>query len=68
MNNPRLRLFATLAVSVFLASFAWADEDSYVGILKERDAVLTQILAQREARHAIGTVPEEDVLSARLAL
>lgn len=68
MNIPRIQLFALLAVSSLLASLARADETAHAKILKERDAVLTQILSEREARVATGIGDQEAVLSARLAL
>lgn len=68
MNTPRLRLFVCFAVAPFLAALARADEASYASLLKERDAVLTQILAYRERAVATGIVKEQDVISARVAL
>ena len=68
MNTPHAQLFASFAVSSLFASLAHADETSYAKILKERDAVLSQILAGREARYTSGGVDEEAVPSARLAL
>ena len=68
MTTPRIQLLALLAVSSLFASLARADETAYAKILRERDAVLSQILTGREARSATGAGDEEAVLSARLAL
>ncbi|MEO6003791.1 MAG: hypothetical protein ABIZ04_09950 [Opitutus sp.] len=68
MNTSPLRLLALLAASLLFVSFARADETSYANVLKERDAVLSNILTMREAHFAVGGYDEEAVSSARLAL
>lgn len=68
MKTPRIPLLGLFATSLLFTSLARADEASYAKILKERDAVLSQILTAREAHVAIGGGDEEAVASARLAL
>jgi len=68
MNTPRIQILALLAASSLFAPIARADETTYAMILKERDAVLTRILTEREARIATGIGDDEAVSSARLAL
>ncbi len=68
MNTPRTLLLALFAVSSLFASLARADEAAYAKILKERDSVLSQIVAQREGQFAVGTTDDEALLAARLAL
>ena len=45
-----------------------ADATSYAQILKERDSVLSQILADRESRRSSGTADEDAISAAQLAL
>lgn len=47
MNTPRTLLLALLTVSSLLVSLARADETAYANILKERDSILSQIVAHR---------------------
>ena len=68
MKTPRVPLLVLFATSSLFTSLACANEASYAKILKERDAVLSQILTAREAHVAIGGGDEEAVASARLAL
>jgi hypothetical protein len=68
MNTLRTQILALFAVSSLIASVGRADETAYAKILKDRDAVLSQILTEREARAATGIGDEETVVSARLAL
>lgn len=68
MKTAATRLLLLISVSALLTSFACADETNHAKILKERDAVLSQILAAREARLSTGIGDDEAVLSARLAL
>jgi len=68
MNTPRTLLLVWFVASSLFASLARADEASYAKILKERDAVLSQIVAQRESLFAIGTTDGEALQAARLAL
>lgn len=62
------KILALLAAALLFASLSRADETAHAKILKERDAVLSQILAEREGRVSSGLVDEDAVLSARLAL
>lgn len=65
----RRTLFTLFMISAFALSVARADDAStHAKILKERDAILSQILAGREARMATGGVDDNDIFSARLAL
>lgn len=68
MNILRIRILALLAVSSLFVSVGRADEAAYGKILKERDAVLSQILATREARLKSGAGDEAAITSARLVL
>jgi hypothetical protein len=68
MNTPRIPLLTLLAVSSLFASLVRADEASYAKVLKERETVLSQILAAREVHYTTGGLDEEAVSSARLAL
>ena len=68
MNTPRLPLLTLFAVSSLFASLVRADEASYAKVLKERETVLSQILAAREVHFTTGGLDEEAVSSARLAL
>lgn len=68
MNTPRIQLLVLLAVSSLLAPLAPADETAYAKILKERDAILSEIVTMREGRVATGTVNDEELMAARLAL
>lgn len=47
---------------------ATAAETTYSKILKERDSVLSQIVAERERRFTTGTGDEDALVAARLAL
>ncbi len=68
MKTPRIHLLTLLAALSLFAALARADETPYANILKERDAVLSQILSAREARLTTGGFDEEAVPAARLAL
>lgn len=68
MKTLPARLLAMLAVSSLFASFARANEKAYADILKQREAILSQILTEREGRAATGLADDEAVLAARGAL
>lgn len=68
MNAQRTQLVALLALSSLFVSLGRADELTYSKILKERDSVLSQIVAQREGTFASGTTSDEALVAARLAL
>jgi hypothetical protein len=68
MKTLRIQLLTLSAATSLFASLAVADETAYAKILKERDAVLSKILSDREARLATGGISEEAVPEARLAL
>lgn len=59
MNALRSQLLALLAGSSRFVSLARADVAAYAKILKERDAVLSQIVAHRESLLASGPTPHQ---------
>ena len=67
MKTPLLRFVTFVSLSSALFSFCGAANE-YAEILKERDAVLSKILAAHEARFAIGHANEDALFSARVAL
>ncbi len=67
-NRHHIRLLVLLAASLHFLPPARADDTVRDQILKKRDAVLSEILAGREQRFAIGGGDAEAVLAARLAL
>jgi hypothetical protein len=60
----------TIAVAAFMlaALSSSADATSYAQVIRERDSVLSQILADRESRRASGTADEDAIAAAQLAL
>jgi hypothetical protein len=68
MKTKYVRYLVLFALSSLLAAFARADAAAYSQVLKERDAVLSQILALRESRLASGVGDDSAVLAARIAL
>lgn len=68
MKTLPARLVVLLAAASLLGVSAPADEAAYAKILQERDAVLSQIVTDQEARFASGIVSDEALQSARLAL
>ncbi len=56
------------AASLLAAISARADAAAYAQVVKERDAVLSQILAEREGRRSTGLGDEEAIAQAQLAL
>ncbi len=64
-----MRIVLLLLVAVSLSvPVARADDTAYADILKERDAVLSQIVTEREAAAQSGAVDARAVMEARLAL
>lgn len=62
-------LIRSLLVASFLTSaLLRANEPTFEQIVQERDQVLAQIVAQREARRATGMATDESIHEARLAL
>jgi outer membrane protein TolC len=58
-----------LVVTVLSAALSVrADAASHAEIVKERDSVLSQILAECEARRPTGTANEDDIAAAQIAL
>jgi hypothetical protein len=68
MDHRRLRLLILLALGLPWFPPARADEAARARILKQREAVLAEILTGREQRFTLGAGDEESVRSARLAL
>jgi hypothetical protein len=68
MKATLVRSVVTIAVFVLLALSSRADRASYAQVIKERDAVLSKILAMREATRSSGLADEEGIASAQLAL
>jgi hypothetical protein len=66
MTPSHRRLIGLLAISLSIAALAPADEVSYAKVLKERDAVLSQLVANRES--AARVAGDENLVAARLAL
>lgn len=62
------RLVALSAVIILCTLNGRADANSYAQIIKERDSVLTQILAERESRRTTGLGDEEAIAAAQIAL
>lgn len=67
MNTLRFTPIVVAVLSLIVTS-ARADEASYAKILKEREAVLSELVTLQESRRATGTIDEKALLSARLAL
>jgi hypothetical protein len=68
MNIPRIRRPVLLLLLLACLTLVRADDGTRDGIVKERDAVLSEILAGREQRFAVGGGDDESVRAARLAL
>ena len=66
-SKPLHFIIIAAALSLFTLTLR-ADEASYAAVVKERDAVLSQILAGRESRRASGIYDEEAIASAQIAL
>lgn len=68
MKTLRFASVGLFGVLSFIATPARADEADYARILKERDAVLSELVTLRETGHATGIYDEKALFSARLAL
>ncbi|PTY04289.1 hypothetical protein DB347_20565 [Opitutaceae bacterium EW11] len=55
-------------VALLFATLGRGENPRYAQIVRDRDAVLSEILAAREARYRVGGCDEQAVLSSRLAL
>jgi len=66
-SYPKCRVAIAATVLMFTSS-ARADEASYSTVVKERDSVLSEILAVRESRRSTGTADEESIAAAQLTL
>jgi hypothetical protein len=56
------------AIVVLFAVPGRADATAYAQIIKERNAVLSKILAEQESRYAMGLVDNDAIARAQLAL
>jgi hypothetical protein len=68
MKTYPVRSIVIIAAFLLAALSSRADATSYAQILKERDDVLSRILADRESHYSVGAVNEEAVSAAQLAL
>jgi hypothetical protein len=68
MKNHDVRILGLLLLSLAFGALIRADEIPYEQILKERDAVLSQMLALQEGRLNTGLADPEMVTAARIAL
>ena len=68
MKTSPVRLALAVAAFLSAALSSHADATSYAQVIKERDSVLSQILADRESRRASGTADEDAIAAAQLAL
>jgi len=68
MKTTPARFIVIVAAFMLAAMSSRADAISYAQILKERDSVLSQILAQRESRRSAGLADEDAIAAAKLAL
>lgn len=66
--NSRYTLVGLIVICSLALCGARADDATHSKIVKQRDAILSQILAGREARAATGGVDDSEIFSARLAL
>lgn len=57
-----------VVVALLFATIGRGENSKYAQIVKDRDAVLSEILSAREARYRVGGGDEVAVLDARLAL
>ncbi|MBL9208061.1 MAG: hypothetical protein JNN01_23450 [Opitutaceae bacterium] len=68
MKTLRIQTLVLLAATSLFVPGGRADEAAYGKILKERDTVLSQIVAARESRLRSGAGDEAAITSARLVL
>ena len=68
MTTTPVRPILIIAAFLFAALFIRADTTSYAQLLKERDTVLSQILAYRESGRSVGLSDDEAISAAQSAL
>lgn len=68
MKTNDVRTLVLLVLSLFSATFVRADATAYAQILRERDAVLSGILADRERHAETGLGDPAALTSAKVAL
>ena len=68
MKTSPLHSLLVATVVVLSAVAGRADPTAHAQILKQRDAVLSQILAGQESRRAVGIADEDAILAAQVAL
>lgn len=68
MKNYVARFLLLSAALLVLSQSMRADEAAYAQILKQREIVLSEILASRENRRVTGMADEDAILSAKIAL
>lgn len=68
MKTNDVRTLVIMLSSLVFVTLVRADETSYEQILKERDAVLSKILALQESRLSSGLADFEKISAARIAL
>lgn len=66
--NPKNTLLVVGIALVLTSSSLRAVASTYAEIVKERDSVLSKIVAEVEARYHVGTADDDAVSSAKLAL
>jgi len=68
MKTTYIRIVTLVALATMLTASVYGDAAAYAKIIKERDAVLSQILSERERMRNTGTANEEAIFSAQIAL
>ena len=68
MKTNDVRTLVIMLSSLVFVTLVRADETSYEQILKERDAVLSKMLALQESRLSSGLADPEKISAARIAL
>lgn len=68
MKSSLIRSLVAVAALLFSASSGFGDQASYAAVVKERDGVLSEILALREGRRSSGTADENAIAAAQWAL
>jgi len=68
MKTTYIRIVTLVALATMLTASVYADAAAYAKIIKERDAVLSQILSEQERMRNTGTANEEAIFSAQIAL
>jgi hypothetical protein len=68
MKNTQVRFICMVAAFMLATITSRADSSTYAQVIKERDDVLSQILAEREGKRLSGLPDEEAIAAAQLAL